>query len=274
MTLVLVTGCSSGIGLATAVEFARRGCSVVATMRDLGRSGALRDALTAAGSQADVRVLDVAADESVSSAVTSIEADHGGIDVVVSNAGLGIDGTTEELTLDDFRTSFETNVLGSVRLLHAVLPAWRARSGGRFVAVSSTAGVLGTPFNDAYCASKFALEGLLESLHPVAAVQGIFISLVEPGPVTGDFVTRQHAPAARSADGPYAAAQARFQAVQDAGYRTAQSNEEIAAVLWRVANVDAPVFRYQTSEEVSKLVGLKLKDVTGERVTGLTKHWT
>ena len=149
MTVVLITGCSSGIGLASAVEFARRGCGTVATMRNVDRSGALRRALSVAGSDADIRAVDVADDTSVSTAMDAITADHGGIDVIVSNAGIGIDGTTEELTIDDFRTSFETNTLGSVRLLHAVMPAWRERGSGRFIAVGSLGGVVGNPFNDA-----------------------------------------------------------------------------------------------------------------------------
>ena len=270
---VLVTGCSSGIGLATAVEFAKQGATVVATMRDVGRSDALRAALAAAGVEGDVRLLDVSDDASVRGALAGIVADHGGIDAVISNAGIGIDGTTEELTLDDFRASFETNVLGVVRLLHAVLPAWRAAGAGRLIAVSSVSGALGIPFNDAYCASKHALEGLLESLHPVVAQHGIHLSIVEPGPVIGTFATASGPPAGRTAEGPYIAARARFQTVQDAGYESAQTNEDIARVLWRVATDEAPVLRYQTSDGVAKLVGVKLKDTTGERVTGLTARW-
>ena len=131
-------------------------------------------------------------------------------------------------------------MLGSVRLLHALLPVWRAHGGGRFIAVSSTAGIVGMPFNDAYCASKFALEGLLESLHPVVARHGILISVVEPGPVVGDFAHRSGAPAGRAPDGPYASARATFQAVQDGGYDAAQHDEEIAALLWQVASEPNP----------------------------------
>lgn len=271
--VVVVTGCSSGIGLATAVEFARRGSTVVATMRDLARSDPLRQALAAASVSADIRVLDVADDDAVPSAIASITADHGRIDVIVSNAGIGSDGTTEELTLDDFRTAFETNVLGSVRLLHAVVPEWRAQGGGRFLAVSSVSGSVGLPFNDAYCASKFALEGMLESLHPVVALHGVRISIVEPGPVAGEFNHRSAPPASRTSDGPYVEARAKFQAVQDAGFANAQTNEEIAAILWDVANAPDPVLRYQTSNDVTKLVAQKLKDLSGERVTGLTRRW-
>lgn len=269
MTTALITGCSSGIGLATAVGFARHGCDVVATMRDLDRSQPLRDALAAAGASADVRALDVSDDGSVD----ALAAQLGQVDVVVSNAGIGVDGSTEELTVDDFRRSFETNVLGSVRLLHAVLPAWRERGSGRFIAVSSVAGAVGQPFNDAYCTSKFALEGLLESLHPVIARFGIRVSLVEPGPVTGDFADKYAPGRGRGGDSAYAESYARFKQVQAGGLATAQTNDEIAAFLWNVAIAEQPVLRYQTSEMVEKLVGLKLKDMTGERITGLTARW-
>ena len=271
--VVLITGCSSGIGLASAVEFARHGFTTVATMRNLGKADELRGALTAHGLTAEIRALDVDDLASVTAAVAGVVADHGRIDVVVSNAGVAADGTLEELSLDDIRGVFETNFFGTVSLFKAVLPAMRERGEGRLIAVSSLAGALGQPFNDAYCASKQALEGLLESLHPVAAQVGVHVSVVEPGPVLGQFVQHGNAPSERAADGPYAASRARFQVIQEGGYQAAQPAQEIAAVLVEVATAETPVFRYQTSESVSKLVGVKLKDLTGERLTGLTARW-
>ena len=270
---VLITGCSSGIGLASAVKFAREGDTVIATMRDLDRSAALRQALTEAGASADVRVLDVADDTGTALGLASVLADHGRIDVVISNAGIGIDGTTEELSVGDFRDSFETNVLGAVRLIHGVMPAWRARRRGRFIAVSSVSGAIGQPFNDAYCMSKFALEGLLESFAPVAAQFGVQVSMVEPGPVSGVFVDKSRGPQQQSSDGPYAEPRGRFQAVQDSAFDAAQTNDEIAELLWDVATTDEPMLRYQTSELVEKMVGLKFKDMTGQRVLGMTSRW-
>lgn len=270
---VLITGCSSGIGLASAVKFAAEGDAVVATMRDLERSDALRRALAAAGVSAELRTLDVADDDSVASGLAAVLAAHDRIDVVISNAGVGIDGTTEELAIGDFRDSFETNVLGSVRLLHAVMPGWRESDGGRFIAVSSVSGAIGQPFNDAYCMSKFALEGLLESFAPVAAQFGVMVSMIEPGPVSGVFVDKSRGPQQRTSDGPYAAPRARFQAVQDGAFDAAQTNEEIAQILWDVAVSDEPKLRYQTSEMVEKMVGLKYKDMNGERVLGMTGRW-
>lgn len=271
--VVLITGCSSGIGLAAAVEFARAGFTTVATMRNPAKADPLRAALAAAGVTAEIRALDVDSVASVADAVAGVVADHGRIDVVVSNAGVASDGTLEELSLDDIRGVFETNFFGTVSLFKQALPAMRERGSGRLIAVSSLAGALGQPFNDAYCASKQALEGLLESLHPVAAQVGVQVSVVEPGPVLGEFVQHGSAGSERAADGPYAAARARFQRIQEGGYEGAQTPAEIAQVLVHVARAEAPVFRYQTSESVSKLVGVKLKDLTGERLTGLTAKW-
>jgi NAD(P)-dependent dehydrogenase (short-subunit alcohol dehydrogenase family) len=270
---VLITGCSSGIGLATAVEFACRGATVIATLRDVSRSAPLRDALRHAGCEADIRELDVADDDSVATVVAEVIADHNGIDVVVSNAGVGFDGTTEELTIDDFRALFEVNALGTVRLVQAVMPGWRARGSGRFIAVSSMAGVIGQPFGDAYCTSKFGLEGLLESWAPVAAQFGIAVSLVEPGPVDGVFVDRSKGRTQRLTPDPYAESRERFHALQAGALQVAQTAGDIAALIRSIAQADQPKLRYQSSELVERMVGLKLKDMNGDRVLRVTSRW-
>jgi NAD(P)-dependent dehydrogenase (short-subunit alcohol dehydrogenase family) len=273
MRVVVITGCSSGIGLAAAVAFARNGDRVIATMRRPDNGAGLGDALAASGLAADIRGLDVANDDSVAVAVAAILADYGHVDIVVSNAGIGCDGTTEELTVHDFRALFETNTLGAVRLLHAVLPSWRARGAGRFISVGSMAGVVGQPFHDAYCASKFAVEGMLESLQPVVAQFGISVSIVEPGPVVGTFSEKLAEPPSRAIDGAYAAQRARFRAFQVEADSGAQSAAEVANVLVQVAASERPLLRYQTSDMVQRLIGRKIKDMTGERVTDLTTRW-
>jgi NAD(P)-dependent dehydrogenase (short-subunit alcohol dehydrogenase family) len=272
--IVLITGCSSGIGLATAVAFARQGWVVIASVRDMARSDRLRAALVSSGASAEIVELDVTDEASITEAIATIIERHGGIDVVVSNAGVGVDGTTEELSVDDFRASLEVNLLGAVRLLHAVLPVMRAAGAGRLIAVSSVAGVIGQPFNDAYCAAKFALEGLFESLHPVLAGHGIFVSVIEPGPVTGEFVDKSARPSpTASAKGPYTTQRARFAEVQVGAYDTAQSPAEIAEAIVTVAAAESPPPRIQTSEAVSRLVGVKLHDRSGERIAALTRRW-
>jgi NAD(P)-dependent dehydrogenase (short-subunit alcohol dehydrogenase family) len=271
--VAIVTGCSSGIGLATAVVFARAGWAVTAVVRDLGRSAALRDAVDSAGADATIVAADVRDAVAVDRVVGDVVRRHGRIDVVVSNAGVGVDGTLEELTVDDFRDALDVNFLGTVRMVKAVLPVMRAAGQGRIIAVSSIAGVLGQPFNDAYCASKFALEGLFESLHPVAASVGVELVVVEPGPVTGEFVAKSSGPLERDPSAPYAAARARFGTIQASGYAHAQSNQEVADVILHAATIEAPPLRMQTNDAATRLVALKLKDLDGSRVTGLTRTW-
>lgn len=280
---VLITGCSSGIGLAAASEFASRGFQVVATMRNLDRSGPLREALAHEQLEVDIRVMDVADDVSVASVTGQVVSDYGGLDVIVSNAGVGVDGTIEELSVDSFRTVFETNVLGSVRLLQAAMPTWRAAGSGRFIAVGSISGLVGFPFNDAYCMSKFGLEGLLESFAPVASQFGVQVSIVEPGPVTSAFFDNVHGPVAGAGDDAaeatneireaYGELRQAFEQVQGASFEAAQGNGEIAVMLYEVATADEPKLRYQTSEMVQRMAGLKFKDLTGERIISATSRW-
>jgi NAD(P)-dependent dehydrogenase (short-subunit alcohol dehydrogenase family) len=271
--VVLITGCSSGIGLATAVAFAQQGDIVVATLRDRARAGALRSAAASAAVELDESELDVADDRSVSDGVEGVIRRHGRLDVVVNNAGVGVSGTLEELSMDDLRTSIETNYLGVARVTKAALPLMRAAGGGRIIAVSSIAGAFGQPFNDAYCASKFAVEGLYESLHPAVAPFGIHLSLVEPGPVTGEFREHSAGVDGRTATGPYAAQWGRFLATADGGYADAQTPEEVAGIIVDVAGSELPHLRYQTSPLVERLVGLKVADMRGDRVTRATSRW-
>jgi NAD(P)-dependent dehydrogenase (short-subunit alcohol dehydrogenase family) len=217
--------------------------------------------------------MDVTDDEAVASGIADVLAHHGHVDVVVSNAGLGFDGNVEELSIGDFRLTMEVNFFGSVRLLKAVMPAMRAAGSGRIIAVSSIAGNVGQPFNDSYCASKFALEGLFESFHPNAAAHGVHLSLIEPGPVATDFVGKSRGPADASDDQIYAVEREGWRAIQDGGFRTAQTAAEIAHQILDIATADAPHLRYQTSEGILKLTALKLKDLTGDRITNLTRKW-
>jgi NAD(P)-dependent dehydrogenase (short-subunit alcohol dehydrogenase family) len=276
MPVVVITGCSSGIGLATAVTFAGQGWDVVATMRDLARATSLQGALDSAGLRADIRRIDVVDDESVTGTMHAIVERYGRLDAVINNAGWYADGTLEELTVEDFRASLDVNLLGAVRIAKAAMPVMRAAGSGRIIGISSVSGVFGQPFNDAYCASKFALEGLFEALHPVAIEFGVHVSLIEAGPVDNGFMNRHHAPDGASdvgQDARYSALRARYRATQAGGYTMAQTDDEIAAVVYDVATADRPVLRYQTSELVLKMVANKLKDLTGERVTRSTRAW-
>ena len=177
MTRILITGSNSGFGLLTALSLARGGHEVIATMRSLAKGESLQRTVAAEGLPIEIRQLDVGDPASVVEAV----GDPATIDVVVNNAGFEVQAAVELIDDDLLSLQFDTNVAGPLRMIRAVLPAWRERGSGTIVNVSSIAGVVGTPFGGAYAASKHALEALSESLHFEVAQLGIRVCLVEPG---------------------------------------------------------------------------------------------
>lgn len=169
MARIVITGCSSGIGRASAIELAGRGHEVVATARRV-------DAL-AGLAVADRRVLDVDDDASV----LALREGIGPVDVVVNNAGVDQHGPLESYPLDRARQLFETNFWGSLRMIQAFSPAMRERGSGLIVNVSSVQGVVGTPLGGVYAATKHAIEAISESLHYELGHFGIRVVIVEPG---------------------------------------------------------------------------------------------
>ncbi|MCC3776781.1 SDR family NAD(P)-dependent oxidoreductase [Streptomyces sp. UNOB3_S3] len=273
---VLITGTSSGIGLATAVAAAREGWNVIATMRDPAGAGALREAAEQAGVAGSVRVerLDVTDPASITACLDQAIAMYGRLDALVNNAGAGVVGTVERSGSAPFRAAMEVNFFGVVETTRAAMPHLRA-SRGKVVTVTSVGGVVGQPFNEAYCAAKFAAEGFMESLAPVAATTGVSVSVVEPGAVASEFVTSQNLdiPALLEAAGPYAPA---LQAYIDrtlASFGNAQSAAEAAASVVGVLTAERPPFRVQTSAWARDFVGTKLADADGSAVQALTGSW-
>jgi NAD(P)-dependent dehydrogenase (short-subunit alcohol dehydrogenase family) len=182
VSVVLITGCSSGIGLETALAFARRGDATYASMRDPGAAGRLLERARAHGSRVEVVALDVTDDASVESAVRAVERRHGAIDVLVNNAGIADSGPVETIPIERARAVLDTNLWGAVRTARAALPAMRARGTGVIVNVSSAAArVPAMPFNGFYAASKLALGALSESLSWELAPFGIRVACIEPG---------------------------------------------------------------------------------------------
>ncbi|MFE2727618.1 SDR family NAD(P)-dependent oxidoreductase [Kitasatospora sp. NPDC059327] len=274
--IALITGTSSGIGLAAAVAVARAGHHVVATMRDTGRSGALLAAAEAAGvaDRIEVARLDVTDPGSVEACVAEVVARHGRLDAVVNNAGAGYVGTVEQDGLEPVRATMEVNFFGVVDVTRAALPHLRA-VGGRVVTVTSVGGVVGQPFNEAYCAAKFAVEGFMESLAPVAATVGVKVTVVEPGAVASEFVASQglDIPALLAAAGPYAPALGAYVDRTRAAFAQAQTPEQAAESVVTALTADHPPFRAQTSERARAFVGAKLADLDGSAVQGLTGGW-
>lgn len=275
--VVLITGCSSGIGLATALAAARAGFTVVATVRDLAGADDLRKAAADAGLALDVRRLDVTDEASIDACLAAVDAAHGRLDAVVNNAG-GANSfpTVETVPMAEYRRNFEANFFGVVAVTRAALPRLRA-SGGRIVAVGSTRGLIGQPFNEGYSAAKAAVEGFLESLAPTVAALGVSVSVVEPGPVLGtgfgpkSGVTRE---SLLGGAGPYAEVLERYLDWVAAGkWPGAQTAAEVAEIVLGALTDPAPAFRIPTSDWAREYAAIKLADVDGSVVQGMVRSW-
>lgn len=258
---VLITGCSSGIGAATARLVAQQGWTVYATAR---RPDTLVD-LAAAG--CETLALDVTNEDSMSVAVTAVETAHGHVHALVNNAGYGLHGPVETLAMGDVRRQFETNVFGLMRLTQLVLPGMRRAGAGRIVNLSSMGGRVTLPGGGAYHASKYAVEALSDALRFEVSGFGIGVSLVEPGPVKTRFgdtalSTVEHAGSGGDNDDPYADFEASLQANIESAYqgplaRAASSPEDVAKVIERAITSARPKARYPVGLPARSLVNMK-----------------
>lgn len=181
--IALITGASSGFGLLTAVQLAKAGFRVIASMRDVSRRGALEQAAAVAGVQdrIDVRAVDVTHFDSIPHFVADVVRDYSRVDVLVNNAGFAVGGFAEDIRLEELRLQFETNFFGAVAMTKAVLPVMRQQRSGHIIQLSSIGGLMGSISISSYSASKHALEGWSESLRLEVNSLGIRVVLVEPG---------------------------------------------------------------------------------------------
>lgn len=271
--LALVTGCSTGVGLHTAVRLAEAGWQVVATMRDTGKSAALLEEAAKAGVALEILPLDVTQQASIDAAVTDVLARHGRIDLLVNNAGAGLLGSVENTSDADLRRTMEVNFFGVWNMTRAVIPHMRDHGRGRIISVTSVGGLLGQPFNEAYCAAKFAVEGMMEGFAPLARQMGIKVSLVEPGPINTEFVASVRSSSAEAIAGmgePYAAMVANYMGATGDVFATyGQSGDDIARIIADLARQENPPFRTITSDFAKAMVKPKVVDETGNNVVDL-----
>lgn len=184
----VLTGCSSGIGFESSLELARAGYAVYAGLRDESRSGPLMDAANKESLDVKTFQIDVADTESVKSATGKILGEARSVDVLVNNAGYGLFGSIEDISIKDMRKQFETNFFGAVGMIQQLAPSMRAQHSGRIINISSVAGRIGFPCSPAYVSSKFALEGLSECLRYELGAHGVQTVLIEPGVVKTGFM--------------------------------------------------------------------------------------
>lgn len=252
--VILVTGCSSGIGRATAVEAAARGHRVFASARnpndlaDLERAGRL-EALR----------LDVTDSVSTRAAIEAVETRVGRLDALVNNAGYAQYGAVEEITPEEWRAQFDVNLFGAIETTRAALPLIRRTGGGTVVMVSSVAGRVAIPFAAPYCASKHALEAVADALRVEVAPFGIRIVLVEPGPIETRFAERARsivAPLLARA-GPYREFYAGAERAMDGDFqRGKRSAPVVAKVIVDAIESRRPRARYAITPMARALIPL------------------
>ena len=247
--VALVTGASAGIGHAVADDLAASGWTVVGVSRR-GTGGERWSGL----------VMDVDRDDEVSRGVAEVLERHGRIDALVAAAGWGLAGAVEQTSTDEAKAQVETNFWGVDRAVRAVLPAMRAKGGGRIVVISSIGGVVALPFQAYYSASKFALEGLCEALAYEVAPFGIAVTLVQPGNVATDFTAarRTAAGAADGGDGAYDAAFEKAITTMERDEANGVPSADVAKVVHRVLLARRPPRRLSVGRPTER-VGIVAK---------------
>lgn len=249
---ILLTGCSTGIGRASADLLVKAGYTVYATARRVDTLDELADA------GARVLALDVTDEESMVAAVRAVEADHGRVGTLVNNAGYGEYGPVEEADLASVRRMFETNVFGLARMTQLVLPGMRAAGGGLVVNIGSMGGRLAFPVGGYYHASKFAVEGLTDSLRNEVRAFGVDVVLVEPGAIRTNFEeTINSSAAVGNPDSPYADLVARVRRVNSGAYDSrllSVGPDAVARTILKVVEATRPKSRYLVTTSARAMV--------------------
>jgi NAD(P)-dependent dehydrogenase (short-subunit alcohol dehydrogenase family) len=257
MSVVLVTGSSTGIGLATALHFGRLADGVYAGVRNIATATELTKAIEAEKLPVYPITLDVDDQGSVSRSVGEVIACAGRIDVLVNNAGIGGGGPVEDVPLDWVKNLFETNYLGAIRMIQAVLPGMRERRSGAIVNVSSIAGRLAIAGHGHYSAVKHALEAISEALAQEVQAFGIRVAIVEPGVVVTPIFTK----AKRFADpaSPYAVHVHRLLLFYQMQMKTPSQPADVARVIHEAVTTKEPKLRYLVGDDAERLVAGRRK---------------
>ena len=260
--VAIVTGSSGGIGLATSLALARKGILTYATMRNLAKRDTIQS--VADKQQLLIRVvqLDVTDENSIKKAIQSILSEAGRIDLLVNNAGYTLTGAFEDIGIDEIEAQYETNVFGVIRVTQAVLPVMRKQGSGRIINISSGAGRIGYPGGSAYVSSKFALEGLSESMAYEIEQFGIKTVLVEPGFVRTNFgenivIARK----TQNTNSPYSQMMQMMSSIRDKMLKNASDADLVAEVVVEAATAKEPNLRYLAGKDVPQMVASEKEHV-------------
>ena len=256
----LITGASSGFGLLTTIALARRGWRVLASMRNLERSGKLEEAARAAGvlDRIEFHLLDVTKAEQIAHLAAKLAAWGDPLHALVNNAGFALPGFAEDVTDAELRDQFETNFFGAAAVTRALLPVMRRQGFGHVVMVSSISGRVGFPGIASYAAAKFALEGWSETLRYEVKTAGIQVVLVEPGSFQTDIWTRNAKLTAGLSDpkSPHAGRVAGWRARVD-GQKKADP-QVVADLIVKIVETPRPRLRYAVGVDARMALAMKV----------------
>ncbi len=260
--VILVTGTSTGLGAAIAIQAARRANTVYATMRDLKKMDPVAQAAAQVGAKLNFLALDVQDNKSVVTAVAEVMRRERRIDVLVNNAGSGYARPTEQAPFDDIDWVMDVNFMSVVRTTKAVIPHMREARAGHIVNISSVGGLVGQPFNEIYCASKFAIEGYTEALASYMPALGLKFTVVEPGGIKSEFfasaMKRTMETGGMPQDPDYYPILQRYLATsRERGTTAYQTADEVAAVVLKCIESRDPPIRIRTSPWSNDLCHLK-----------------
>lgn len=256
--VALITGCSSGIGHETALMLARNGYHTFATMRNVKKQNSLLKVSVQEKLTLKVLELDVNNETSIDKAISQVKNETSRIDVLINNAGYGLVGFFEELTLDEIRNQFETNFFGVLNLTKKVIPIMRSQKSGTIINISSGAGQVGFPGISAYVSTKFAIEGFSESLTYELSPFGIKVIIIEPGVIKTNFfgncIISEQSTNNRSS---YSRALEKLQKDIDTMQEHATSPTEVAKMILHALRTDEPKQRYIVGNDVAMILEAK-----------------
>ena len=270
--VAVVTGSSSGIGLATSLALARNGYLTYATMRNLAKRDSFESISDKQHLPIRVVQLDVTDENSIKSAIESILSEAGRIDLLVNNAGYVLTGAFEDIGINEIKALYETNVFGVIRVTQAVLPIMRKQGSGRIINISSGAGKIGYPGGSAYVSSKFALEGLSESMAYEIEQFGIKTVLVEPGFVRTK-IGENMAISKKTQDpnSPYSQMMQMMSSKQERMLENGSDANLVAEVVVEAATAKEPNLRYLAGKDVQQMVAAK-KSMSDEEFQKMMKQ--
>ncbi len=256
MTVTVITGTSSGIGLATTIRLAKAGHKIYAGVRNPAGSDALNRAIEASQGAISLFEIDVSDEQSIADGIGKVLTAEGQIDVLVNNAGIGRGSSVEETSMQVVREIFETNFFGLVGVTKAVVPGMRQRQSGTIINISSIAGRLVTPSNAFYAATKYAVEAMSESLAAQMLPFNVRVALVEPGVIaTSIFENAQNASEPPDLNSPYIMHMRRLMALFTTQLMKAAPTppDLVAQIIEDAITTDAPKLRYLAGQDAEDL---------------------